>query len=188
MAVPATKRWTLEEVHRLPDDGNKYELVHGELFVTPPPTNVHETIHARLMRLLVPYVDANRLGLVYAGTPAVRRGDNEALPDLIVRAEAPGVYNDWENAPTPILVVEILSDSTRRRDLGAKRRYYMNDVKVAEYWAVDPQQRTVTVARQGRPDRVVDQVLAWHPAGASTPLEMRLEDVFGAFTKPGSGE
>lgn len=178
MAVPATKRWTLEEVHRLPNDGNKHELVHGELFVTPPPSNVHETVLARLIRVLVPYVDANSLGLVYPGTPAVRRGGSETLPDLIVRAEAPQVLNDWENAPTPLLVVEILSDSTRRRDLGPKRGYYMDDVKVAEYWAVDPAQRTVTVVQQGRADRVVDAVLAWHPAGAAAPLEILLEALF----------
>jgi hypothetical protein len=48
----ATKVWTLEELHSLPDDGNKYELIHGELFVTPPPTDPHETIAARLTRLL----------------------------------------------------------------------------------------------------------------------------------------
>ncbi len=51
MAMPL-KPLTLDEVHRLPDDGNKYELVNGELFVTPPPTGGHETILARLTALL----------------------------------------------------------------------------------------------------------------------------------------
>lgn len=51
MAMPL-KPWTLDEVHRLPDDGNKYELVNGEFFVTPPPTDGHETILARLTALL----------------------------------------------------------------------------------------------------------------------------------------
>jgi len=50
----AIKQWTLEEVHSLPDDRNKYELVRGELFVTPPPTYTHETVAARLLRILVP--------------------------------------------------------------------------------------------------------------------------------------
>src|SRR4051812_45596473 len=59
------KRWTLEELHSLPDDGNKYELIHGELFVTPAPSNDHETVLARLSELLFPYVRANKLGLVY---------------------------------------------------------------------------------------------------------------------------
>lgn len=40
MAMAETKVWTLEELHSLPEDGNKYELLHGELFVTPPPTFV----------------------------------------------------------------------------------------------------------------------------------------------------
>lgn len=50
----AAKRWTLEELHSLPDDGNKYELVHGELFVTPPPTNEHESVVSALHSLLEP--------------------------------------------------------------------------------------------------------------------------------------
>ena len=63
MANRVQKKWTLEELHSLPDDGNKYELIRGQLFVTPPPTDAHETICARLHRLLDPYVAANGLGL-----------------------------------------------------------------------------------------------------------------------------
>ena len=65
-----TKQWTLEEVHSLPDDGNKYELVRGELFVTPPPTDPHETIAARLSALLTPYVEREKLGYVYPREPS----------------------------------------------------------------------------------------------------------------------
>ena len=179
MAVSTTtKRWTLEEVHRLPDDGNKYELVRGELFVTPPPGDRHETVHARLNHVLVPYVEAQRLGLVYAGTPCVRRKGSEVLPDLTVRALAPGVENDHENAPTPLLVVEILSGSTRRRDLDQKRAFYMEDARVPEYWAVDPIGRNVRVIRPGQEDRVEDRVLRWHPAGATAPLEIEVGALF----------
>lgn len=174
----ARKRWTLQELHSLPDDGNKYELVHGALFVTPPPSNVHETVLARLNRLLVGYVDAQRLGLVYPGTPAVRRHESEVLPDIIVRAEAPGVLNDWENAPTPLLVVEILSDSTRRRDMDQKRAFYMTDVRVPEYWAVDPDVRVVRVMRQGAEDRVASDLVRWMPEGASEALTIDLAALF----------
>src|SRR5690349_16542673 len=68
MAMPVatdTKVWTLEELHSLPDDGNSYELVHGELFVTPPPAVSHEEIVARLTRILVPFVAAHHIGNVY---------------------------------------------------------------------------------------------------------------------------
>ena len=66
MAVATkTKVWTLDEVHSLPDDGNTYELVRGELFVTPPPTVNHEEIAARLNRILVPFVATHQLGNVF---------------------------------------------------------------------------------------------------------------------------
>src|SRR5437879_10945231 len=80
-----TKRWTLEELHSLPDDGNKYELVRGDLFVTPPPSEEHETILARLHALLIPYVAANALGMVYSPRSVVRFDGSEVEPDLMVR-------------------------------------------------------------------------------------------------------
>lgn len=81
-----THRWTIAELYRLPDDGNKYELVRGELFVTPPPTDWQETIGARLTRILDPYVAAHGLGLVYHPRAVVRIGeDTEVEPDLMVR-------------------------------------------------------------------------------------------------------
>ena len=73
MAMPAaTKRWTLEELHSLPDDGNKYELIHGALYVTPPPSPGHDTIIARLTAVLVPYVVGQNLGLVFHPRSVIR--------------------------------------------------------------------------------------------------------------------
>ena len=80
-----TKRWTLGEVHRLPDDGNKYELVRGELFVTPPPNVEHEDILARLTRALDRFVEANDLGMVYHPRAVMRFEGSEVEPDLMVR-------------------------------------------------------------------------------------------------------
>src|SRR5262245_26303406 len=131
-----TKKWTLAELHSLPDDGNKYELIHGELFVTPAPSEEHETILARLTRILDPYVNANGLGFVYHPRAVVRFKGSEADPDLMVRQPKVGRGRDWVNAPVPSLIVEVLSGSTRRRDLGPKREYYL-EVGVPEYWIVD---------------------------------------------------
>ena len=97
--------WTLEEVHSLPDDGNKYELVRGELFVTPPPTFGHETIGARLTRLLDPFIAVHHLALVYHPKAVMRFEGPEVEPDLMVR-QAGGRDTNWDNAPVPILVVE----------------------------------------------------------------------------------
>src|SRR4051812_24209058 len=133
MAVAiATKRWTLEELHSLPDDGNKYELIHGELFMTPPPTDNHETIAARLSRVLDPYVAAHALGFVYRPRAVLRFEKSEVEPDLMVRRQHPKPKGSWDDAPIPILVVEILSPYTWRRDFDQKRALYL-EAGVAEY-------------------------------------------------------
>jgi Uma2 family endonuclease len=173
----AIKHWTLDELHRLPDDGNKYELVRGELFVTPPPSDDHETIIAKLARRLDPFVEAQQLGFVYRPRSVVRAEGSEVEPDLMVRAPKPPGGRDWDDAPIPILVVEVLSGSTRRRDLGAKRDFY-RDIGVAEYWVIDPETKTVRVVRKAVPDQLRSDELTWQPAGASDALTLRVPELF----------
>jgi Uma2 family endonuclease len=173
----ATKKWTLEEIHRLPDDGNKYELVRGELFVTPAPTDEHETILARLTRMLDPYVAANDLGYVYHPRAVLQFDGSETEPDLMVRQPHPRRKGKWESAPTPILIVEVLSPYTRRRDREQKREYYL-EAGVAEYWMIDPDQRTITVVRAGRVDLVCRERVTWSPAGSVAPLAFELGALF----------
>ena len=176
----AQKRWTLEELHSLPDDGNKYELIRGALFVTPAPTDPHETVGARLTRILDRYVERENLGYVYRPRAVVRFEDSEVEPDLMVRQPHPDPDNpDWATAPTPSLVVEIASPSTRKRDREEKRALYM-DASVPEYWIVDADKRTITVVMPSTADVVATETLSWRPAGAAEPLKFQLVDVFGA--------
>lgn len=172
------KRWTLDEVHSLPDDGNKYELVNGELFVTPPPSDNHETILARLTRLLSPYASHNGHGLIYHPRAVIRVAGSEVEPDLMVRQPAARAHADWKEVPIPILVVEVFTDSTRRRDQVQKRQLYL-DAGIAEYWMLDPNRRAATVVQPDRPDCLVSDVLTWSPPGAPSALAVRLADVFG---------
>jgi Uma2 family endonuclease len=180
MAVATLVRmWTLDEVHRLPDDGNKYELVRGELFVTPPPGVEHETILARLAAILTPYVSAQKLGHVYHPRSVVRFEGSEVEPDLMVRQPHPaprGNDSDWASAPTPCLVVEVLSSVTRRRDLNQKKDLYL-DAGVSEYWVVDPESRTITVLTR-RSSVVVGDRMQWLPAGAGEPLGFEVGELF----------
>ena len=179
LMATATKRWTLAEVHSLPEDGNKYELVRGELFVTPPPSGDHETIAARLTRIIDPYVDANRLGFVYRPRAVVRYDDSEVEPDLMVSQQIPSVGGDkaWNRAPTPILVVEIHSAYTRSRDVLQKRSLYM-DAGIAEYWMIDPDRRTITSVRTNVPNVVCTEQLTWNPPGVAAPLTFHVHRVF----------
>ena len=168
VAIP-TKRWTLEELHSLPDDGNKYELVRGQLFVTPPPAPVHEAVLARLHTLLEPYVQRHRLGYIYRPRAVVRVAPNvEVEPDLFV---SPTVIESWDDAPLPILVAEVTSASTRRRDHDEKRQLY-RDLGIPTFWLVDLDGRNVRVVRPGHSDSFADVTLSWHPAGAVEALSI----------------
>jgi Uma2 family endonuclease len=129
-------------------------------------------------KLLDPYVAAQRLGFVYRPRAVLRREGSEVEPDLMVRQPQSDRDADWDKAPLPLLVVEILSDSTRRRDRQHKRDFYM-DVGVAEYWIVDPVGRTITAIARGRDDVVATDRITWSPAGAAVALTVEVADVFG---------
>ena len=177
MLMAATKLWTLEELDSLPDDGNVYELIRGELFVTPPPTDNHETIAARLTRILDPYVAQQNLGYVYRPRAVVRTQDSQVEPDLQIRQPQADRKARWEDAPVPILIVEILSPYSQRRDREQKKGFYL-DHGVPEYWIVDPEALAITVIRPGHPDRVERQRLAWSPAGAAASLTFEVAAIF----------
>jgi Uma2 family endonuclease len=172
-----SKHWTLDELHSLPDDGNKYEVVRGSLFVTPAPSGQHESILAALSALLTPYVVANKLGLVYHPRTVLRFEDSEVEPDLMVRRPWGQANTDWSTAPLPALIVEVLSPSTRNPDRKEKRTLY-GDARIPEYWIIDPEQKTVTVIARNELDRTTREVLIWDPPGAAEPLEIQLADVF----------
>lgn len=175
----SAKRWTLAEVHALPDDGNKYELVHGRLFVTPGPTNQHETILARLTRILEPYVVAQKLGYIYHPRAVFRiEQEVELEPDLMVRLPHPGPDETWETAPLPSLVVEVASDSTRRRDRIVKRDVYTVEARIPTYWIIDGGTRSIRVLRPDQDETVFEDAIEWWPKGATAALSFEVERLF----------
>ena len=179
MAMPDTlDRWTLAELHRLPDDGNRYELVRGTLFVTPAPSYAHQRLASVLGARLQPYVAARGLGEVAHPRSVIRIGiDTEVEPDLMVRPVPSPLPTRWEDAPLPILVVEIISGTTRRRDRVDKRELY-RDLGIPDYWIVDGERRIVRVVRPGADDVDVSAVLTWHPDGVAEPFELGLPEYF----------
>jgi len=76
-----------------------------------------------------------------------------------------------------VLVVEVLSDSTRWRDLGAKRELYL-DAGVTGYWIIDCERRTVRVVTKGAADRVIGEELSWAPKPGRPPLGFSVERLF----------
>lgn len=173
MEMAAAKFWTIEELDQLPDDGNTYEVVDGELFVTPAPTFGHEKIIAILARLLDRFVEEHGLGLTFSGRPTVRVRPSSVEPDIIVSPPADDSGQSWEGAPTPLLVVEVHSPSTRRRDRLQKRDFYMS-CRIPEYWMVDPERRCITQVRPGRDDVVAVDTITWRPPGTDAELTFEI--------------
>jgi Uma2 family endonuclease len=174
-----TKRWTRADLEHLPDDGNRYEVVRGELFVTPAPMSSHQQVVYELANELRRYVDTTRLGEVHTEPYAVIIDDSEVQPDIVVRPCVGAPPPEWRDAPLPFLVVEVLSDSTTRRDRVAKCGLYL-DGAIPEYWIIDGDKRTITVIRSGRSDEVVAGILTWTPSSAREPFAL---DVAGMFRK-----
>ena len=181
MGMPdLARRWTREEVLALPDDGNRYELINGELLVTPAPRWIHQLAVLALYRRLYPYVTRHRLGQVMV-SPAdldLKRGQ-WVQPDLFVVAPVGGrMPRDWSECDVPILIAEALSPSTARYVRGIKRREYQ-DAGVADYWIVDVDGRVIEHWRplDERP-AILDAVLEWRPNPAVEPFVIGLREYF----------
>jgi Uma2 family endonuclease len=172
--------WTADDLDLLPDDGNRYEVVDGELFVTPAPSFAHQLVAAAIHGQLRAFVaKQKRLGWVmYAPGDVHVNTKNQVQPDIfVVPRTAAGVPATWRDAPRPILVVEVLSSTTARRDVGPKRELYLR-AGIGEYWIVDHKRRTVRIVRRGVPDVESSDRITWLPAGASEPLVIDLPALF----------
>ncbi len=172
--------WTVAEVLQLPDDGKRYEVVDGELLVSPAPSLPHQETVWRLARSLASYVDAQGIGRVLL-SPADLEFDERTLvqPDLFVAPLIDGRRpRSWKEIRSLILAVEVLSPSTARADRQIKRRRYQRH-GVAEYWIVDLDARLVERWRPAdeRPEILAER-LEWQPTGEIPPLEIDLPPLF----------
>ncbi|HET9426634.1 MAG TPA: Uma2 family endonuclease [Gemmatimonadaceae bacterium] len=180
-----SRKWTLEQMHALPEDGNRYELVHGELLVTPAPSPEHQGLVDALAAVLFPYVSRHRLGVVQFPRSVIRVDGSETEPDLMVRPGplVPGMR--WEDAPLPILAVEVISPGSRRGDLVTKRGFYL-ELGIPEYWIVDGEARLIRVARPDRVDTLAERDLHWNPRGTAEALRIDVMALFAEALGPAS--
>ena len=180
MAMPATTNWTADMVRALPDDGKRYEVIDGELFVTPAPTWSHQRAAFTLGRLLWAYVDQHTIGDVLTAPADVLTAKHVMVePDVfivpLVEGRKPG---SWEDVGRLLLVAEILSPSTARADRQVKRRLYQRE-RVPEYWIVDVDARLL---ERWRPEDERPEILAerieWRPDPRHPPLGIDLAGYF----------
>jgi Uma2 family endonuclease len=175
--------WTAERVRALPDDGKRYEVVDGELLVTPSPATPHQRALAELHLRLAPYVRAAGIGEVFF-SPSDVEFDARTLvqPDLFVVPLNEGRrLRDWSEIQRLLLAVEILSPSTARYDRLTKRRVYQR--QGVEYWIVDIDARVIERWRPGdaRPEILAER-LEWQPSDSHPAWVLDLEGYFDAVS------
>ena len=148
MAVTARKEHrgvlTYHDLWHTPEDGNRYEIIDGEAYVTPPPLTGHQRALRNLGRILDRHVTKNDLGeVLYAPVGVVLEKPTAVQPDLIFVAKGRvAIIQEKAVFGAPDLVVEMLSPSTAARDRGLKKDLYARS-GVQCYWLLDPRRLTL---------------------------------------------
>ena len=180
MVMPATTRWTADMVRALPDDGKRYEVIDGELFVTPAPSFPHQRAVRELMVRLHQFLGTNRSAEVLASPADISYGETTLVqPDVFVIPRREGrVALRWDQVGPLLLAVEILSPSSARADRHKKRRLYQRE-RVPEYWIVDIDARLIERWRadDARPEIVIERI-EWRVDDAHPPFIIDLAEVF----------
>ena len=139
------KEWTLADYEALPDDGNRYEVIHGELYMSPPPSPFHQTVSRRIQFLLYSLEQKDQGYIFDAPVGLLIPGATPVEPDLVFLTKDQRSYIKERYIEGPAhLVVEILSPSTASRDRTLKLNLYAQ-AKVPHYWIVDPAACTLEV-------------------------------------------
>jgi len=175
------RRWTESEFYAARDaapPGERWELVDGEVLVTPAPHWSHQRVVARLFVLLDPYVRAHALGEAFFAPLDVKLEPGLVLqPDALV-VPAGELRRRSDVVRHLLLAVEAVSPSSARFDRVKKRPHYQRH-RVSEYWIVDDASRTIErwTPDDDRPE-ILAEKLVWHPAGAPEPFELDLVRFF----------
>lgn len=188
MGMAAPVYYSADMVRALPDDGKRYETVHGELLVTPAPRGVHQYVVGELFGRLREYLGRHSIGLALM-SPA----DISWAPDVLVQPDVFVVRADeartleWTAMKHLLLAIEVLSPSTGRADRFTKRRVYQQ-YGVAVYWVVDIDARAIEVWTPEATFPVVERErVVWQPEGALEPLTIRIEEILPPQPTPTAG-
>lgn len=183
MAMPATRTdWTVDMLDELPDDGQRYEIIDGVLFVTPSPSDLHQYIVGELHARLLQYFRRSGIGHPVVSPSDVRREDrnrNRVQPDVFVVRVREGKRPAFPFDLTDLLLaVEVESARNPRYDYQTKRVLYLA-AGVPAYWIVSPTARTFARwNRADEPGEILSDRLVWQPAGMPTPFELDLPEFF----------
>ncbi len=178
MVMPITlRRFTVDELDTFPDDGNRYEVLDGVLFVTPAPGLPHQIVATKLAAILRAFLE-DEPGVFVAAPGVIQiRPGLRMEPDVLV-GRLPATGARWENVPEHWLAVEVSGTPSRIYDRDYKRDGYL-EVGVREVWLVDLDAERIYVSRPGGDKNLAHDVdLAWRSPGSGRELHVDVAALF----------
>ena len=146
--VRANVPYTYQEYCYLPNDGRRYEIIEGELYVTPSPSSMHQTVSRRLQYALMTQLELPGIAYIFDAPFDIILAETSVVePDLVIirKSRRDSISKRGFEGP-PDVAVEILSSSTRGNDIFLKKAAYAR-AGISEYWIVDPDLGHVEVFR-----------------------------------------
>ena len=167
--MPVDIRLTYDDYCLLPNDGKRYEIIDGELFVTPSPRRAHQRAVTLLSHDMVDFVEKTGVGEVYVSPFDVVFSLFDVVePDIIyVSEERTALITEKNVQGAPDLVVEVLSETTAKTDRTIKLKLYAR-YGVQEYWLIDPEACSAEIYRRQGPS--LELAAALGPSDALTTL------------------
>jgi Uma2 family endonuclease len=139
---------TVEDLDAMPDDGNRYEIIEGELIVSRSPDKEHQTVSGNLFFVIKNFLIQNPIGQVWATLGTILSDYDAVIPDLVFVSNSllDTIAAGARIQGAPDLAIEIVSPGKEnsRWDRIAKRQLY-GKFGVKEYWIVDAEQRNIEV-------------------------------------------
>ena len=179
MAI-SVPRYTIADLERFPDDGNRYELLDGVLLVTPAPSHAHQIIVNRLQLRLMQAVVIPGKGQVVGPGAITVPPKTQLQPDILVHPDRYPIDSKWEDIDEHWLAVEVSSRSSRVYDREIKRDAYIA-LGVREVWLVDRWNKQVEVSHTRGSGVIVRDVLHWRVPQLALEVEILLKDVFAGL-------
>lgn len=139
------KKYTYEDYLKTPDD-KRYELINGELLMTPSPIPNHQRISGKLEFMVRKFITENNLGEVFdAPCDVYLDNENVVQPDILfISKERLNIIGEKNIQGAPDLVIEIISENSVYRDMVQKKKLYAR-FRVKEYWIVIPDEKEIEV-------------------------------------------
>jgi Uma2 family endonuclease len=179
MAI-AAPRYTIADLDRFPDDGNRYELLDGVLLVTPAPALIHQRVANRLQFRLTAALEAPGLAHVVGPGAIISPPGTQLQPDLLVYPARYRVDAEWGDVDEHWLAIEILSRSSRMYDREFKRDAYFA-LGVRQVWLVDWRDRSVEVCSGRESSETVRDIIRWRVPAGDLVVSINLGEVFAGL-------